>query len=171
MAAKRTSKKQAKPGAGAARSVDDVAALVTGTGIVEGVYRLPRAAIRGPGDYAAIAAALRDLAQPAFPVVEIVDAVDLAGKQASLELRLDGVYHVLDAEVRGATVDEGVLVMLGALFEQRQKAAPPAERRWLLVDAATCKAAKTYLFVCGTLEAMMAINQAAETAFVKLTEV
>jgi hypothetical protein len=168
MAAKRISKR-AKPGAGSARSADDVVAQVTATGLVAEVYRLSRAAIHGPGDYAAIAAALRELAAPTFPLVEIADAVDLAAKEASLELSLDGVYHVLDAEVRGAAVDEGVLVMLGALFEQRQKAAP-AVRRWLLVDATTCKAARTYLFTCATLEATSAINQAAETAFVKLTE-
>lgn len=169
MAVKRTSK-PAKRKAVPARSVDDVAALVIATGLVGRVYRLPRAAVRGPGDYAALAVALRDLAEPAFPLVEIVDTVDLAGKEASLELRLDGVYHVLDAEVKGAAVDEGVLVMLGAIFEQRQQPAPPAARRWLFVDATTCKADKMYLLICATVEAMGAINEAAGTGFVKLTE-
>ena len=168
MAARRTSK-PAKRDAVPARSVDEVAAAVMATGLVERVYRLPRAAVHGPGDYAAIAAALRDLADPRFPLVEIVDTVDLAGKEASLELRLDGVYHVLDAEVKGAAVDEGVLVMLGALFEQRQSAAPPAARRGLFVDATTCKAARIYLVICATSEARAALDAAAGTGFVALT--
>lgn len=168
MAARRSSK-PAKREAAPARSVDEVAAAVIATGRVERVYRLPRAAVHGPGAYAAIAAALRDLADPAFPLVDIADAVDLAGKEASLELRLDGVYHVLDAEVKGAAVDEGVLVMLGALFEQRQGAVPLAARRGLFVDATTCKAAKTYLVICAISEARAAVDAAAGTGFVALT--
>jgi hypothetical protein len=110
------------------------------------------------------------VAGPAFPVEKIADTVDLAGKQASLELSLDGVYHVLDAEVRGATVDEGVLVMLGALFDQHQKPDPLFERRWLMVDATTCKAEKTYLFMCASLVVRDTLDQEVGTAFVKLTE-
>ena len=170
MAAKRISKR-VKATPAPAVPVDEVVARVEATGLGGRVYVLPRGAIQGPGDYAAIAAALRDLAQPDLPFEKIVDAVDLAGKEASLELSLDGVYAVLDAAVSGSRVDEGVLVMLGALFDQRQRTRPAAARRGLFVDAATCKAAKTYLLICATAESVAAVDAAAGTRFVPLTEI
>jgi hypothetical protein len=175
MAAKRTSKR-GKPAPAPAPAlpvadVADVVARVEATGLVGRVYALPRGAIHGPGDYAAIAAALRDLAQPDLPLEKIVDAVDLGAREASLELSLDGVYAVLDATVSGSRVDEGVLVMLGALFDQRQRTTPTAARRGLFVDATTCKAAKTYLLICAPVESVAAASALAGTKFVPLTEI
>ena len=154
----------------AALSPDELAARVAATGLVPTAYALPWASIHGPGDYAAIARALRDLAGDDLPLADISDTVDRAGEQASLELVLDGVHHVLEADVRGVRVDCGVLVMLAALFEHRQAGRPPATRRLLLVDPTTCKAAKTYLFLCATQEVRLAVNAAAGAAFVPVTE-
>ena len=109
--------------------------------------------------------------QGAFPLERVTDSVDVADRQASLELALDGIHHVLEAEVRGARVDEGVLIMLGALFDRHEAAQPPASRRSVFVDATTCKAAKTLLLLCVTREAMLAVNAAAGAAFVPLTEI
>ena len=176
MGAKRTAKK-----ASPSLTPDDLAARIAATGLAPTAYLLPRDAIHGPGDYAAIAAALQGLAGHdggapptaggAFPLERVTDSVDLADGLASLELALDGVHHVLEAEVRGARVDEGVLIMLGALFDRRQAAQPPSSRRSFFVDATTCKATKTLLLLCVTREAMLAIKAAAGSAFVPLTEI
>ncbi len=72
--------------------------------------------------------------------------------------------------VRGAQVDEGVLVMLAALFDLRQAREPVEARLRFFVDATTCKAAKTLLLLCVTREAALAVNAAAGAAFVALAE-
>jgi hypothetical protein len=187
MGAKRTAKKAAAPKKKAAApkkapakkaaqarrsalSPDELVARIAATGLVPTAYVLPWESIHGPGDYAAIARAVRDLAGADFPLEKVSDSVDLAGEQASLELSLDGVHHVLEAEVDGPHVDDGVLVMLAALFDRRQSGQPLATRRGLFVDPTTCEAAKTYLLLCATDEAKRVVNAAAGAGFIPVTE-
>jgi hypothetical protein len=166
MGAKRTAKK----GTARALSPDELAARIAATGLASTAYLLPWESIHGPGDYVAIARAMRGLAGTAFPLERESDTVDLAGEQASLELALSGVHHVLEAEVSGPRVDDGILVMLAALFDLRQAREPAETRRGFFVDATTCKAAKTHLLLCVTREAALAVNGAAGAAFVPLAQ-
>lgn len=183
MAAKRTTKKKAAPAkkkaakkAAPARkktpvialTPDDLAARIAATGLVETAYVLPWAAIGGPGSYVHIVKALRDLAGGDFPAEDVTDAVEK--KHASLELTLDGVCHVLDAQVKGAKVDDGVLVMLASLFDLRQQKRSAEAQRRFLIDTSTCKASHTYLIVCATMEQLSAINAATGAAFIKMTQ-
>ena len=166
MGAKRTAKKATTPGL----SPDDLAARIAATGLAPTAYVLPRESIHGPGSYVAIARSLEGLARGALPLEQVTDSIDLAAEQASLELAIDGVHHVLEAEVRGARVDDGVLVMLAALFDLRQAREPVHARPSFFVDSTTCKAAKTLVLLCVTRDAALAVNAAAGAAFVPLTE-
>jgi hypothetical protein len=177
MGAKRTAKKAAAKKAATtgapplpALSPDEVAARIAATGLVTTAYLLPWESIHGPGDYAAIARAFRDLAGDDLPLEAVSDTVDLPKKHAAIELSLDGVHHVIEAEVRGSRVDDGVLVMLAGLLDLRQEKRPGATRRRLFVDASSCRAAKTYAFLCATPEATAAVNAATGAAFVAVSE-
>jgi hypothetical protein len=133
-------------------------------------YLLPWEPIHGPGDYAAIACALRDLAKGDFPIEDVTDTIDLERGEATLEISLDGVRHMIDLQVRGAELDEGALVVLGALLDRRQEKEAPAARRGIFVDPSTCRKAHTHLLIAGTVEAAQAVNAATGAAFIKVTE-
>jgi len=150
-------------------SPKELAARITATGRVGAVHLLSWEPIHGPGDYAAIARAFRDLAGMAFPLQRISDRIDLDSGHASLEVTLDGVRHVLDAGVRGSDVDDGVLVRLATLLEERSQRSR-GNRRCFFVDPSTCKKAETYLLMCATFDDMFAINAATGAAFIKVTE-
>ncbi len=169
-AAKKAAAKRAPRPRAPALSPDALAARIAATGLVSTAYLLPWEPIHGPGDYAAIARALRDLAGGGFPIERVSDTVDLAAEHASLELSLGGVHHVLEALIVGPQVDDGILVMLGALFETWQERQPQEARRRFFVDPITCEADKTSLLICATPEATRAVNAAAGAAFTPVTE-
>ena len=77
---------------------------------------------------------------------------------------------MIEAEVRGSRVDEGVLVMLAGLLDMRHEKRPGATRRRLFVDPSSCRAAKTYAFLYATAEATAAVNAATGAAFVAVSE-
>jgi hypothetical protein len=151
-------------------SPEDLAARIAATGLVPTAYLLPWEPIHGPGDYAAIARALSGLTEGAFPLEDVTETLDPDQKEGTLELKLDGVRHMVTFQVRDAELDESVLVVLGAFFERRQERVPSAERRGLFIDASTCRKAHTHLLISATYEAMAAINAATGAAFMRLTE-
>ena len=167
-APKKAAARQAAPARGLAP--EDLAARIAATGLVPTAYLLPWEPIHGPGDYTAIARALRDLAQGELPLEDVHDTLDLAEEEGSLEVRLDGVRHLVGIEVNDGELDEGALVVLAALLDRRQEAKPASERRAFFIDPSTCRKAHTHLLICARAEAMEAVNAATGAAFIRLTE-
>lgn len=94
----------------------------------DSIWHFDTECIEDHGSYAAIAERLAVLAQPALPIEDVEDYVDVENQEAWLSFKLDGQTENWVATVNDDWIDETIFSRFAALLQSR------SEKRFTYID-------------------------------------